>query len=135
MKISDFGISKALDNSIQLSNTHVGTCRYMSPERLNGLNYDKSADIWSVGIMMVELWTGQYPFSHCCTTPVELVSELEHLDFETLLGNSKFPRRMQRFVGSMLALEPQDRPSASELIHADWFNSFGLFSLDIAQQV
>jgi serine/threonine protein kinase len=37
---------------------------YMSPERLLCHEYDKSGDIWSVGITIVQLWTKRYPFSN-----------------------------------------------------------------------
>ena len=49
MKLSDFGISRSLDNTVGLSNTAVGTSKYMSPERLFGMPYNESADIYALG--------------------------------------------------------------------------------------
>jgi serine/threonine protein kinase len=107
----------------------------MSPERLQGGLYDKSGDVWSVGIMALELWTSRYPLAHCCSTPVELLHELDHFQLDHILNTADFPKRVQRFIAPMLVLDPRGRISTNELVHAEWFNSFGLFSLDIAQQV
>lgn len=67
VKLGDFGISKTLADSgawggKQQASTYVGTSLYMSPERLQGQNYSYTSDIWSVGIMAVELATGKYPY-------------------------------------------------------------------------
>ena len=55
VKLSDFGISRTLDNTSAMSSTSVGSFRYMSPERLLGEEYGASGDIWSVGIMMLQV--------------------------------------------------------------------------------
>ena len=70
VKLSDFGISKSLDSSTAMSNTAIGTFRYMSPERLLGKQYDSSGDIWSVGILLIQLWEKRYPFEDCSATPI-----------------------------------------------------------------
>lgn len=63
VKLSDFGISRSLDNTVGMSNTSVGTCKYMSPERLEGLPYNESADIYALGIVMLEIINNNcYPF-------------------------------------------------------------------------
>jgi mitogen-activated protein kinase kinase 2 len=49
VKLSDFGISRQLDGTTEMSNTYVGTFRFMSPERLLGDGYNSKGDIWSVG--------------------------------------------------------------------------------------
>ena len=54
-KISDFGISKTLENSKKYTGTIVGSYIYMSPEALKGSYYDTKADIWSLGCIMHEL--------------------------------------------------------------------------------
>lgn len=43
-------------------NTFLGTVTYMSPERINNEKYSFSADIWSLGLSLVELSTGRYPY-------------------------------------------------------------------------
>jgi len=48
-------------------------------ERLLGEAYDFTSDIWSVGILIVHLWTKLYPFETCSGTPIDLLSELESI--------------------------------------------------------
>jgi len=65
VKLTDFGISKFLDESSLLCNTFVGTMYYMSPERMEGEKYSYPGDIWALGIILVELATGKYPYQMC----------------------------------------------------------------------
>ncbi|KAJ6596345.1 Pkinase-domain-containing protein [Mycena vulgaris] len=61
IKLCDFGVSGELINSI--ANTFVGTSIYMSPERIQGATYSVKSDVWSLGITLIELSVGQFPFS------------------------------------------------------------------------
>ncbi|KAL9256185.1 Mitogen-activated protein kinase kinase 9-like protein [Drosera capensis] len=67
VKISDFGVSRIMARSLDPCNSYVGTCAYMSPERFDpdtyGVNYDGYAgDIWSLGLTLMELYLGHFPF-------------------------------------------------------------------------
>ncbi|KAK6458965.1 Serine/threonine-protein kinase STE7 [Scheffersomyces xylosifermentans] len=57
-KLCDFGVSRELTNSLAMADTFVGTSTYMSPERIQGLNYGVKSDIWSMGLMLLELAKG-----------------------------------------------------------------------------
>ncbi|KAH7885400.1 kinase-like domain-containing protein [Phlebopus sp. FC_14] len=61
IKICDFGVSGELINSI--ADTFVGTSTYMSPERIQGAQYTVKSDVWSLGISLIELALGRFPFS------------------------------------------------------------------------
>lgn len=61
VKICDFGVSGELINSI--ADTFVGTSTYMSPERIQGAQYTVKSDVWSLGITLIELALGRFPFS------------------------------------------------------------------------
>ncbi|GAA5981536.1 hypothetical protein JCM11641_004090 [Rhodosporidiobolus odoratus] len=61
IKICDFGVSGELINSV--ADTFVGTSTYMSPERISGDPYTVKSDVWSLGISLVELAIGRFPFS------------------------------------------------------------------------
>ncbi|CAN0908319.1 Mitogen-activated protein kinase kinase 9 [Linum grandiflorum] len=67
VKIADFGVSKILCRTLDACNSYVGTCAYMSPERFDpdsyGGNYNGyAADIWSLGLTLLELYMGHFPF-------------------------------------------------------------------------
>ncbi|GAA6008356.1 hypothetical protein JCM10207_000098 [Rhodosporidiobolus poonsookiae] len=61
IKICDFGVSGELINSV--ADTFVGTSTYMSPERISGDPYTVKSDVWSLGITLIELAIGRFPFS------------------------------------------------------------------------
>ena len=63
VRILDFGLAK-LKNVSKLTQTAttLGTLNYISPEQLQGLEVDARSDIWSVGVVLYEMITGQLPF-------------------------------------------------------------------------
>ena len=64
IKLCDFGESRILDNS--LASSHVGTIAYWPPERFNYAHtkYDVRADVWSLGITLMEIILGRLPYLH-----------------------------------------------------------------------
>jgi serine/threonine protein kinase len=137
VKLSDFGISKELDSTVAMSNTAVGSYRYMSPERLNGEKYDSAGDIWSIGITVMELWEKKYPFLHIADTPISLIGELERISFARLLSRSPvgYGAPMREALLSMLEADPRQRAGAVDLISCRWFESAGIYGLVEAQTV
>ena len=104
----------------------------MSPERLIGDKYDSSGDIWSLGIMIIQLWTKRYPF-HSISSPIDLLTELEEMD-----GNSitkMLPKRMGEIVDLMLASDPDRRGTSLELLESEWFQMFSIRDIRDAKEV
>lgn len=64
IKITDFGVSSAVDVPTMTGNTLVGTPWYIAPEMIEGRPYGKSVDIWSLGCTVIELATGRRPYHH-----------------------------------------------------------------------
>lgn len=62
IKVIDFGLSKHLDKNIRSLKSRVGTPAYMAPEVIKGHEYDLKCDVWSLGVTMYNLLTGQVPF-------------------------------------------------------------------------
>lgn len=56
-------------------NTFLGTVTYMSPERINAQQYSTPADIWSLGLALIECATGKYPYD-ASVGPLQLMMEV-----------------------------------------------------------
>jgi len=61
-KIADFGVSGQLQHTLSKAVTWVGTVTYMSPERITGRSYSFDSDIWSLGLTILEMALGKFPY-------------------------------------------------------------------------
>jgi ubiquinone/menaquinone biosynthesis C-methylase UbiE/tRNA A-37 threonylcarbamoyl transferase component Bud32 len=82
VKVIDFGIAKAIESDLgvaahTLHGQDIGTPAYMSPEQASHSNIDRRSDIFSLGIILYELLTGQNPFS--CRTVPETLNLIQHV--------------------------------------------------------
>jgi serine/threonine protein kinase len=89
-KLSDFGISKQLKDSQAFANEHTrtftGTLCYMSPERLQSLDYSYPSDIWSLGVVVYEMATGEHPFPKT-NRPIEIHNFIKNSAPPSLVGS------------------------------------------------
>lgn len=114
LALADFGISKKLDevNDITTMGQILGTPHYMSPEQGEGANVDSRTDLYSLGVLLYELLTGDKPFS--AATPAALIYQHVHAPIPRLPSALK---QYQDIVDSLLAKKPDDRvQTARELI-------------------
>jgi len=115
VKVTDFGISKRLDDTA-VCDTFVGTGTHMSPERVLGEDYSFPADIWSLGVCVYELADGKYPYGSLPNFPV-LFDNLCNKPEPRLKSCSAggFSRELCSFVECQLQRNPAKRHTAIQL--------------------
>ena len=122
VKLCDFGISSLYgeeDHSLQT--TVVGTSRFMSPERLRAKPYGRASDIWSFGLVVLELWKGEIPFKDC-ESVVSLVITVEETPLDDLIsGIGPTSTNLRDVLLGCLQQAPEKRMPASILRLAPWF--------------
>ncbi|KAK6465756.1 kinase-like domain-containing protein [Scheffersomyces coipomensis] len=123
IKLCDFGVSGNLVSS--LAKTNIGCQSYMAPERIKTLNpndatYSVQSDIWSLGLTILEIAEGQYPYPS--ETYDNIFSQLSAIvDGEPpKLNPTIFSKEAQIFVKSCLNKNPDLRPSYSALLNNNW---------------
>lgn len=121
IKLADFGSSQQLqaDHRIQVTNVNLGTKMYMAPERAaavfsgSGGSFDEKADIWSLGISLLEMCIGAHP---CHVFREEYWDFAECLDFDQLMLPEQCSGLFLDFIQQCLVRDPEQRPSARSLV-------------------
>ncbi|GMR62976.1 hypothetical protein PMAYCL1PPCAC_33171, partial [Pristionchus mayeri] len=115
LKICDFGISGHLTNSVAKT-VSAGCKPYMPPERIDGdakMAYDVRADVWSLGITMIEVATGTHPYSRW-KTPFEQLKQVVGTPSPRLPDG--FSEQLNNFVNRCLEKNYNNRPKYPELL-------------------
>ncbi|CAI5996191.1 unnamed protein product [Closterium sp. NIES-64] len=119
LKISDFGVSRVLENSYDVGNTFAGTYTYMSPERIMGRTYSHNSDVWAFGLSLLECAIGQYPYrpaSGGSFNYFDLLSEISNSP-APIAPPDYFSPQFCEFVALCLQKDPSQRPSAEQLLN------------------
>mmetsp|Transcript_7555 Transcript_7555/g.16440 ORF Transcript_7555/g.16440 Transcript_7555/m.16440 type:complete len:543 (-) Transcript_7555:288-1916(-) len=115
----DFGLSRRHDSMREpLMTNPVGTSYYMSPELLAG-SYDRSCDLWAVGIIAYILLCGYPPFNGPTDNDVYEAIGVGNLEFREKHWNNK-SRDAMDFVLALLKRDPKERMTAEEALAHPW---------------
>ena len=113
VKVMDFGIAKMASSSKTQTNIVLGTPTYMSPEQIAGKKVDGRSDIFSLGIVLFELLTGQLPFTADNLSAVLFsIAHHPHPDIQTLRPD--LPPMVQEIVDRALQKELPHRYRRAE---------------------
>jgi serine/threonine-protein kinase len=126
VKVMDFGIARALDDSEELTRTGavIGTATYFSPEQAQGLPADERSDVYALGIVLYEMLAGKPPFTG--ESPVAVA--YQHVS-ETAISpdqiNPEAPRELAAIAEHAIRKDPSDRYQSAEELRADLVRYLG----------
>lgn len=137
IKLCDFGISGRLVDS-KARTKNAGCAAYMAPERIEPPDprkpdYDIRADVWSLGITLVELATGDFPYKDC-KCDFEVLSRVLH-DEPPCLANdpARFSPEFQNFVSLCLTKDYLHRPKYRKLLEHPFLRRYENLYVDVAE--
>jgi DNA-binding response OmpR family regulator/tRNA A-37 threonylcarbamoyl transferase component Bud32 len=119
-KVLDFGIAKiagaaAMEQRVTLDGWIVGTPVYMAPERFDGGEVTGEADVYSVGIMLFQMLTGQLPFD-AAGDPMLVSVKHKHDPPPSLRTlRPEAPAAVEEAILAALRKHPQQRPTAQQM--------------------
>jgi len=120
VKIGDLGLARMMENNWTMCHTCIGTPEFMAPEMYNE-EYNEKIDIYSFGMLLLELVTMDYPYSECKTAcqiyrnvtegvPPQALEKIEDQD-------------TRNFIEMCIRYEHKTRPSARQLVKHKFFDS------------
>ncbi|RLN15449.1 hypothetical protein C2845_PM02G01410 [Panicum miliaceum] len=118
VKLADFGLAKEM-SKINMLRSCKGSVYWMAPEVINPKKmYGPSADIWSLGCTVLEMLTRQIPFPNVeWTNAFFMIGRGEQPPIPNYLS-----KEAQDFIGQCVRVDPENRPSASQLLEHPFVN-------------
>ena len=129
VKISDFGISKRVEASSLLVPANKkggarvslqGSVFWMAPEVVKQTAYTRKADIWSLGCLIVEMFTGTHPHPNC--TQLQAIFKIGGSGAASPDVPANASLEAKAFLTQTFQIDHESRPTADELIIHEWFN-------------
>nr|XP_011447624.2 serine/threonine-protein kinase PAK mbt-like isoform X2 [Crassostrea gigas]XP_019928569.2 serine/threonine-protein kinase PAK mbt-like isoform X2 [Crassostrea gigas] len=114
VKLSDFGFCAQVTQELPKRKSLVGTPYWMAPEVISRLPYGPEVDIWSLGIMVIEMIDGEPPFFN--EPPLQAMRRIRDMPPPKLKNPKRVSPRLQGFLDMMLVREPSQRATAFELL-------------------
>ena len=118
IKIADFGLSQNINYNKTLS-SKVGTAYYVPPEILAG-KYNEKCDIWSAGVILYILLSGEPPFN--ASNDNLIYSKIKKIDFSFPDNKWKNISKEAKDLLSKMLVKEDARLSASQVLEHPWFN-------------
>ena len=108
IKVTDFGIAKALSSSRTKTGVILGTPNYMSPEQIMGQKIDHRSDIFSLGVLFFQMITGELPFhGENLSSLLYQITQVKHPSVRNY--NRKIPKACEQIIDKAMAKDPDHR--------------------------
>jgi eukaryotic-like serine/threonine-protein kinase len=118
LKVTDFGIARSGASQMTEVGSIIGTAQYLSPEQARGAPVDQTSDLYSVGVVLYEMLTGQVPFTG--DTPLEIaMKHLSEVPKPPSELRPEVPHDLDSVVLRALAKDPSERYQGADEMDAD----------------
>ncbi|KAG6935669.1 p21 (RAC1) activated kinase 6, partial [Chelydra serpentina] len=124
VKLSDFGFCAQISKDVPKRKSLVGTPYWMAPEVISRAPYTTEVDIWSLGIMVIEMVDGEPPYFS--DSPVQAMKRLRDSSPPKLKNSHKTSPVLRDFLERMLTRDPLERATAEELLDHPFLLQTGL---------
>lgn len=120
IKLADFGYAAQLTQKQQKRNTVVGTPYWMAPELIRGHDYGTKVDIWSLGIMLMEMAEGEPPYMEF--PPLRALFLITTKGIPPLKEPYKWSANFNDFFAKCIEKDVDKRPDAATLLKHPFLN-------------
>ncbi|KAM4014359.1 ribosomal protein S6 kinase alpha-5 [Anomaloglossus baeobatrachus] len=129
IKIIDFGFARLKPPDNQPLKTPCFTLHYAAPELLNANGYDESCDLWSLGVILYTMLSGQVPFqchekTLMCASAEDIMRKIKQGDF-SFEGESwkNVSQEAKDLIQGLLTVDPNKRIKMSTLRYNEWLQN------------
>uniref|UniRef100_UPI00358FF8DD serine/threonine-protein kinase PAK 4-like isoform X2 n=1 Tax=Myxine glutinosa TaxID=7769 RepID=UPI00358FF8DD len=123
IKLSDFGFCAQVSKEVPRRKSLVGTPYWMAPEVISRLPYGPEVDIWSLGIMVIEMVDGEPPYFN--EPPLQAMRRIRDNVPPTMKHTQRVSPLLRGFLERMLVREPRQRATALELLQHPFLHGAG----------
>lgn len=114
VKLSGFGFCAQVSAEVPKRRSLVGTPYWLSPEIISRQSYGPEVDIWSMGIMVMEMVDSEPPFYN--EPPIQAMKRIRDMPPPRLQNSDKVSPQLENFLSRMLVKDPSRRATARELL-------------------
>ncbi|CAI2018906.1 hypothetical protein SEUBUCD646_0H00530 [Saccharomyces eubayanus] len=133
IKLTDFGFCAQINELNLKRTTMVGTPYWMAPEVVSRKEYGPKVDIWSLGIMIIEMIEGEPPYLN--ETPLRALYLIATNGTPKLKEPENLSSYLKKFLDWCLCVEPEERASATDLLHDEYITEIAEANSSLAPLV